>query len=101
MYPNDAVAPLSDTNPELLIFEAPGAREYRIENWRLSRVGNGKVIEGAHNFDWQDISILVALAYFKVLGLIMARLGMIICSDSRTLLAILCARSLGGTPYMA
>jgi len=61
--------PLSDTNPELLIFESPGTLEYRIENWHLSRVGNGKVIEGAHNFDWQDISILLAFLYLEIQGL--------------------------------
>jgi hypothetical protein len=54
--------PLSDTNPELFILESPGIWEYRIENWRLSH--------GAHNFDWQDISIVVAFLYLEVLGMI-------------------------------
>ena len=68
MHPNNAVVPLMDTNPELLIFDSPGSREYRIENWRLSRVGNGKVIKGARNLDWQDVSILVVFLYLKVLA---------------------------------
>jgi len=62
--------PLSDTNPEFCIFEFPGIQEYRVENWRLSRVGNGDVIHGAHNFDWQDISILAAFLYLEVFGVL-------------------------------
>jgi hypothetical protein len=60
--------PLSDTNPELFLLESPGIQEYRVENWRLSRIGNGCVIDGAHDFDWQDISILVVFLYLEVLG---------------------------------
>ena len=57
--------PLSDTNPELVILESPGIQDYRIENWRLSRAG-GKVIIGAHDFTWSDLSMLVVFLYFKV-----------------------------------
>ncbi|KAF8226893.1 hypothetical protein L208DRAFT_1366639 [Tricholoma matsutake] len=60
--------PLSETNPELFVFESPGIREYRVENRRLCRVGNGNMIEGAHNFNWQDISILVAFLYLEIRG---------------------------------
>lgn len=93
--------PLSETNPELFVFESPGIREYRVENRRLCRVGNGNMIEGAHNFNWQDISILVAFLYLEVLDLITKRVGMIIFTDSRHLLGILCTRSASATPNMA
>jgi hypothetical protein len=93
--------PLSDTNPELFLLESPGIREYRIENWRLSRVGNGNVIDGAYNFDWQDISILVVFLYLEVSRLIRRRVSMIICTDSRHLFGILCVRSAGGVPHVA
>jgi phosphatidylinositol glycan class H protein len=59
--------PLPDTNPELLIFESPGVREYRVENWHLSRLGNGDVLHGAHDLGWQDFSILAAFLYFEVI----------------------------------
>jgi len=60
--------PLPDTNPELLIFDSPGVREYRVENWHLSRAGNGDVVHAAHNLGWQDLLILVAFLYFEMQG---------------------------------
>jgi hypothetical protein len=62
--------PLPDTNPELLIFDSPGVREYRVENWHLSRAGNGDVVRAAHNLGWQDLLILVAFLYFEVINML-------------------------------
>ncbi|KAI0062332.1 hypothetical protein BV25DRAFT_1885654 [Artomyces pyxidatus] len=54
--------PLSDTNPELVVLEAPNlCREYRVENWHLSRDGSGKVIQGSNFLAWTD-AVFVALA---------------------------------------
>lgn len=39
--------PLAEAHPELLVIDTPGlSREYRVENWHLSRSRRGRVISG-------------------------------------------------------
>jgi phosphatidylinositol N-acetylglucosaminyltransferase subunit H len=53
--------PLETKNPELFAFEAPGCKEYRVENWRLARDGSGKIIHGYSSFPWAfSVATLVA-----------------------------------------
>jgi len=59
--------PLANTNPEFSVLDFPGFREYRVENWHLSRDGCQRVIRGATGLTWK---ITIALI---VLGLILAK----------------------------
>ena len=51
--------PLPNISPEFSVFDFPGIREYRVENWHLSRAGTGGVVNGASIFGWQDLLIVI------------------------------------------
>lgn len=50
--------PLFATNPEFLILDFPGYREYRVENWRVTRDGTGRVIYGTTAWTWPCTLVL-------------------------------------------
>lgn len=53
--------PCPNTHPELLIIDDPGlCREFRVENWYLSRDGSGNIKHGVHTLTWMD-ALLVLL----------------------------------------
>ncbi|KAL1735197.1 hypothetical protein EV714DRAFT_201124 [Schizophyllum commune] len=54
--------PLPLTNPELLVIEAHGYTEYRVENWRLARDGSGRVVYGFSGCSWKDMFLIAALS---------------------------------------
>ena len=54
--------PLAEAHPELLVIDTPGlSREYRVENWRLSRSRRGRVISGLPWISMIDVfSVMLA-----------------------------------------
>jgi len=54
--------PLAEAHPELLVIDTPGlSREYRVENWRLSRSRRGRVIGGLPWISMVDVfSVMLA-----------------------------------------
>ena len=55
--------PLPLTNPELIVIEAHGCTEYRVENWRLARDGSGRVVYGFSGCTWKDMFLIAALSF--------------------------------------
>ncbi|KAF8894570.1 hypothetical protein BD779DRAFT_848347 [Infundibulicybe gibba] len=52
--------PLLSTNPELIVLEFPGFREYRVENWRLARDGSRRIIWGVSGWTlWDTVMALI------------------------------------------
>jgi len=60
--------PLANTNPEFSVLDFPGFREYRVENWHLSRDGNQSVIRGATGLTWKVaiMPIVLGLIWTKI-----------------------------------
>jgi phosphatidylinositol glycan class H protein len=64
--------PLAEAHPELLVIDTPGLfREYRVENWHLSRSRRGRDISGLPWISMVDIFsvILVGLLWPSVRSL--------------------------------
>ncbi|KAL1745654.1 hypothetical protein HDZ31DRAFT_35945 [Schizophyllum fasciatum] len=69
--------PLPLTNPELIIIEAPGYTEYRVENWRLARNGSGRVVYGFPGCSWKDV-LLIAISTDNQLQVQHARVRLVV-----------------------
>jgi phosphatidylinositol glycan class H protein len=54
--------PLPDTYPEFSVLERPNFREYRVENWHLSRDGSKKTIRMTSGLGWKDAVFIVVLS---------------------------------------
>ncbi|KAJ7063187.1 hypothetical protein C8F01DRAFT_1131873 [Mycena amicta] len=48
--------------PQFAVFRQPGFTEYRVENWRLARDGNGRVVMGVTGWKWYYALIPLVLA---------------------------------------
>ncbi|KAG7097075.1 hypothetical protein E1B28_004461 [Marasmius oreades] len=54
---------LSSTNPEFSALRFPTFTEFKVENWRLSRDGTGKIVKGSSSWSWPDCIPPVIVAY--------------------------------------
>ncbi|KAF4576474.1 hypothetical protein EYR40_000713 [Pleurotus pulmonarius] len=73
--------PLASTHPQFTVLEFPGFKEYRVENWRLSRNGSGKVVHATSGLTWREACHAFVLTYIwpRTSGSTLATVLIVLC----------------------